>query len=49
MTILDILLAVDRHATQSPTAAGFTLYAGDQATRGLADDLFGRINDLGGI
>jgi hypothetical protein len=49
VTILDLLLAVDRHATQSPTAAGFTLYAGDQATRGLADDLFGRINDLGGI
>jgi streptogramin lyase len=49
MTILDILVAVDRHATQSTAAAGFTLYAGDQATRGLADDLFGRINDLGGI
>jgi hypothetical protein len=49
MTILDILLAVDRHATQSTTTAGFTLYAGDQATRGFADDLLGRINDLGGI
>jgi hypothetical protein len=49
LTILDILLAVDRHATQKATAAGFLLYAGDPTTRGLADDLFGRINDLGGI
>jgi hypothetical protein len=49
MTLMDILLAVDRHATQSPSDAGFVLYAGDQSTRGLADDLFGRINDLGGI
>ena len=49
MTILDILRAVDQHATHATTAAGFVLYAGDQASRGLADDLFGRINDLGGI
>jgi hypothetical protein len=49
MTIMDILLAADRHASHAGTAAGFALYAGDQATRGLADDLFGRINDLGGI
>src|SRR5262249_2347237 len=37
----------ERH--DAATAAGFALYAGDQATRGLADDLFGRINDTGGI
>ena len=49
ITILDILLAADQHATHTTTAAGFTLYAGNQAMRGLADDLFGRINDLGGI
>jgi hypothetical protein len=49
MTVMDILLAADGHATHSSTAAGFVLYAGDQATRGLADDLFGRINDTGGI
>jgi hypothetical protein len=49
MTIMDILLAADQHASHAATAAGFALYAGDQATRGLADDLFGRINDLGGI
>jgi hypothetical protein len=49
MTVLDILFAVERHATRSATAAGFVLHAGGPATRGLADDLFGRINDLGGI
>jgi hypothetical protein len=49
MTLMDILLAADQHATQSTSAAGFVLYAGDQSTRGLADDLFGKINDLGGI
>jgi streptogramin lyase len=49
MTLMDILLAADRHASHAATPAGFALYAGDQATRGLADDLFGRINDLGGI
>jgi uncharacterized delta-60 repeat protein len=49
MTIMDTLLAADRHATHSTTAAGFALYAGDQATRNLADDLFGRINDTGGL
>jgi hypothetical protein len=49
MTLMDILLAADGHATHATTAAGFTLYSGDQATRGLADDLFGRINDTGGI
>jgi hypothetical protein len=49
MTLLDILLAADGHATHSSTAAGFVLYSGDQATRSLADDLFGRINDTGGI
>jgi hypothetical protein len=30
-------------------SARFALYAGDQATRNLADDLFGRINDTGGL
>jgi hypothetical protein len=49
MTIMDILLAVDQHATHTATAAGFVLYSGDQAKRGLADDLFGEINDLGDI
>jgi hypothetical protein len=49
MTLLDILLAADGHATHSSAAAGFVLYSGDQATRGLADDLFGRINDTGGL
>src|SRR5262245_15297361 len=49
MTVMDILLAVDQHATHAATAAGFTLYAGDQTDRGLVDDLFGRINDTGGI
>jgi hypothetical protein len=49
MTLLDILLAADGHATHATTAAGFVLYSGDQATRGLADDLFGRINDPGGF
>jgi VCBS repeat-containing protein len=49
MTLMDILLAADRLATHASTAAGFALYAGDQATRGLADDLFGRINDTGGL
>jgi hypothetical protein len=49
MTLMDTLLAADRHATHAATASGFTLYAGDQSTRGLADDLFGRINDTGGI
>jgi hypothetical protein len=49
MTLLDILLAADGHATHSSTAAGFVLYSGDQATRGLADDLFGRLNDTGGL
>jgi hypothetical protein len=48
-TILDILLAADGHATHSSAAAGFVLYSGDQATRGLADDLFGRLNDTGGL
>src|SRR5262245_5649592 len=33
MTVLDILIAVDQHATHATTAAGFTLYAGDRATR----------------
>jgi hypothetical protein len=36
MTLLDILLAADGHATHATTAAGFALYAGDQATRNLA-------------
>ena len=49
MTILDVLLATDQHATQTATAAGFVLYAGDPSDRGLADDLFGKINDLGGL
>jgi hypothetical protein len=50
MTLMDILLAADQHATVNPYAvAGFVLYDGDQATRNLADDLFGRINDTGGI
>jgi hypothetical protein len=49
MTIMDILLAADQHATQTSTAVGFVLYDGDQATRSLADDLFGKINDLGDI
>jgi hypothetical protein len=49
MTLMDILLAADGHATHSSAAAGFVLYSGDQATRGLADDLFGRINDTGAL
>jgi hypothetical protein len=49
MTIMDILLAVDQHATQTTTGTGFVLYSGDQTSRSLADDLFGRINDLGAI
>jgi hypothetical protein len=49
MTLLDNLLAADGHATHSSTAAGFVLYAGDQGTRNLADDLFGRLNDTGGL
>jgi hypothetical protein len=48
-TLMDILLAADGHATHSGAAAGFVLYSGDQATRNLADDLFGRINDTGGL
>jgi hypothetical protein len=49
MTLMDILLAADGHATHSSAAAGLALYAGDQATRNLADDLFGRINDPGDL
>jgi titin len=49
LTIMDILIAADQDATHAATAAGFVLYAGDQTDRSLADDLFGRINDLGGI
>jgi hypothetical protein len=49
MTIMDILLAVDQHAIRTTTAIGFLLYDGDRDARGMADDLFGKINDLGGI
>jgi hypothetical protein len=49
LTLMDILLATDRHATRTTTAAGFVLYGGDLTMRGVADDLFGKINDLGGI
>jgi hypothetical protein len=49
LSIMDVLLAADRHAKHATTAAGFVLYAEDPSDRGLADDLFGRINDLGGI
>jgi hypothetical protein len=49
MSIMTILLAADQHVTQTAAAAGFALYAGDPSTRGLADVLFGNINDVGGI
>jgi hypothetical protein len=49
MTILDIPLVADRHVSHAATAAGFALYSLDQANRGLAGDLFGRINDLSGL
>jgi hypothetical protein len=49
MTLMDILLAADGHATHSSAGAGFVLYSGDQATRNLADDLFGRLNDTGAL
>jgi hypothetical protein len=49
MTIMDILRAADQHATETTTDAGFVLYASDRTTRALADELFGKINDLGGI
>jgi hypothetical protein len=47
MTLMDILLAADGHATHSSAAAGFVLYDGSPSLRGLADDLFERVNDLG--
>ena len=47
MTLMDTLLGVDMHA--SLAAGGVTLYAGQTTLRHQALDLFGRINDLGGI
>jgi hypothetical protein len=49
MSIMNILLAADQHVTQTTTAAGFALYAGDPSTRGLAYDILVNINDVGGI
>jgi hypothetical protein len=44
MTVLDILLAVDQHATH--TATGFTLYSGNDSLRDKALDLFEDLNDF---
>jgi hypothetical protein len=47
MTILDILIAADANA--QATAAGFALYSDSPSLRCQANELFGRINDAGGI
>jgi hypothetical protein len=48
-TVMDLLLAVDRKATRTPTSIGFVLYGSDARGRNLALDFFGDLNAFGEI